>query len=226
MNKWIVGLAAVLLTPLANATLYQWEVNNGTASHGSTFDSILAQYDTDTELMTWRTDDLKDSNGVLADGFWLVTNDGPNNPKGDDGLAIFYADFNAGGLWAFEYNGQNNPTSYNSTEYLGDFSAGIINTGTQRGFSIDVSTIYDALDTDAPFDEQIGVWFHMTWNTKTQTDQNGQLTDWGYSNQRYYDRSGMDTDDVTPDPDPVPTPATLPLILLGLIGMRRMQKAR
>ena len=225
MNKWIVGLAAAVLTPFANATLYQYEVNNGTASGGTTFDSMLAQYDTDTQLMTWRTDNLQ-RNGQLADGFWLVTNDGPDNPKGDDGLAIFYADFNDNALWAFEYNGQNNPNSYVSSEYLGDFSAGIINTGTQRGFSIDVSTIYDALSTDVPFDDQIGIWFHMTWNTDTTVDQDGRLIDWDFSQQRYYDRAGMDTLDVTPDPDPVPTPATLPLILLGLIGMRRMQKAR
>ncbi|MFK7976277.1 MAG: hypothetical protein AB8C02_09075 [Halioglobus sp.] len=225
MNKWIVGLAAAVLAPLANATLFQYEVNNGSMSGGATFDSLQAQYDTDTSVMTWQTDNLQ-RNGVLADGFWLVTNDGPNNPKGDDGLAIFYADFNAGGLWAFEYNGQNNPSSYNASEYLGDFSAGVINSGSKRGFSIDVSTIYDALSTDAPFDDQIGIWFHATWGTLTKTDIDGRLAAWDYSAQRYYDRSGMDTEVLNPDPDPVPTPATLPLILLGLIGMRRMQKAR
>lgn len=225
MKKWIVGLAAAVLAPLANATLFQYEVNNGSMSNGTTFDSLLAQYDTDTSLMTWQTDNLR-RNGALADGFWLVTNNGPNNPKGDDGLAIFYADFNNNGLWAFEYNGQNDPSSYTSSEYLGDFSAGIINAGNTRGFSIDVSSIYGALATDAPFDDEIGIWFHSTWNTQTVTDNSGQLTNWSFSNQAWYDRSGLPTEDVTPDPDPVPTPATLPLLILGLIGLRRMQKAR
>lgn len=225
MKNWIVGLAAVVLAPLANATVYQYTDTNGTMGNGGSFDSLFAEYDTDTSLMTWSVDNMT-RNGTDMDGFWLVTNDGPDNPKGTDGLAIFYADFNSNSLWAFAYNGQNNAGSYNATEYLGDFSAGVINSGDTRGFSIDVSSIYANLPTSAPFGADLGIWFHASFGTTTSTDQNGRLTDWDFDNQGWYDRANLVTTTPGPDPDPVPAPATLPLLVLGLLGLRRMRKAR
>lgn len=224
IRHFFAGILTMALVPAANAALLQFEKTNVAFGNGAQADSIFAQYDTDTSVMTWTTDNLT-RNGNLADGFWLVTNDGPDNPKGSDGLAIFYADFNANSLWAFGYNGQNNPASYTSTEYLGDFSAGIINAGTTRGFSIDVSSIYGALPTSAPFGEEIGVWFHGTWGTQTQTNQDGRLVNWSFRHQAWYDRAGLPTEIIEPDPDPVPAPATLSLILMGLLGLRRLRAA-
>jgi len=213
------------LAPLANAALLQFETTNVVLGNGATADRISTQYDTDTALMTWTVDNLT-RNGDLLDGFWLVTNDGPSNPKGTDGLAIFYADFNTNALWAFAYNGQNNPASYTSTDYLGNYSGGVINSGTTRGFSIDVSSIYGALPTDAPFGAELGIWFHASWSTQTQINQDGRLTNWEYQHEAWYDYAGLRTQIIEPDPDPVPAPATLSLLLLGLFGLRRLHVSR
>lgn len=223
MRNLIIGLAATALAPLANATIHQYEdldVNMGNSGH---VDGLFAEYDTETSVMTWSVDNLTKA-GAEMDGFWLVTNNGPDNPKGDDGLAIFYADFNSSSIWAFAYNGQNNPNSYADSEYLGDFSAGMFDTGTTKGFSMDVSSIYSSLSTSAPFGEEIGIWFHATFDTDTQTNNDGRLTDWDISTQSWYDRAGQLTLEGDPTPDPIPVPATLPLLVIGLLGLRRMQK--
>lgn len=214
------------MAPMANATIHQYEnldVNLGGGGSGH-MDGLFAEYDTDTSMMTWSIDNLTRA-GSEMDGFWLVTNNGPANPKGEDGLAIFYADFNSNSIWAFAYNGENNPGSYSDSEYLGDFSGGIINSGTTKGFSIDVSTIYDSLSTSTPFDDEIGIWFHASFGTETKTHPDGRLGAWGYDAQSYYDRSGLPTTEGDPTPDPIPVPATLPMLLIGLLGLRRMHKA-
>ena len=213
----------MLLAPVATATIYQFEEQDLSIARQTTIGSIFAEYNTETSVMTWEVDNI-DRLGEKADGFWLVTNNGPENPKGDDGLAIFYADFSSSSLWAFAYNGKNNPSSYNNSEYLGDFSDGTYSFGSTFGFSIDVSSIYDNLSTDAPFDEQIGIWFHPNFGLVSEVDQDGRLTDWKFDMQTWYDSSGRDTTTVEPDPDPVPTPATLPMLLLGLAALRRKQK--
>lgn len=223
MKRWAIGLAATVLAPLANATIHQYEDLDVNMGNGGHVDGLFAEYDTDTSVMTWSVDNLTRA-GSEMDGFWLVTNNGPDNPKGDDGLAIFYADFNSSSIWAFAYNGENNPSSYSDSEYLGDFSAGIIDAGTTRGFSLDVSSIYASLPTSSPFDDEIGIWFHATFDTDTETNTDGRLTDWDISAQSWYDRSGQSTTEGDPTPDPIPVPATLPLLVIGLLGLRRMQK--
>ncbi len=222
MKQTLIGLAALVMAPLASADIYQYSVDNFALGNGGSMDNLFAEYDDSTGNMTWQIDNAL-WNGDLMDGFWLVTNDGPDNPKGDDGLAIFYADFNAGSLWSFAYNGQNNPNSYTSGEYLGDFSAGLINSGAILGFSMDVSSIYAQLPTSVPFDDQIGVWFHPTWGTSTITDENGRLIAWSYKHASWYDRAGKDTVTIEPDPN-VPVPAPLLLIATALIGLGYSRK--
>lgn len=225
-----VGATALLTIAAANAAqavVYQYSDASG-MGNGAAFDSLVTTYDTDSGVLTWTTENLR-RNGELMDGFWLVTNNGPSNPKGDDGLAIFYADFDANSLWAFEYNGQNNPYSYSAGEYLGDYSPGLFQAGDIQGFSLDVTSVYDQLSTDAPYDDQIGIWFHATFGTETQADPNGVLESWSYNAQSWYDRSGRPTIEVEPDPDPnnpVPAPATLPMVLLALLGLRKSLMAR
>ena len=197
--------------PFANATVFQYQDGPGSFGNGGTFDSIFAEYSTGTSQLTWEVDNAV-KNGSLMDGFWLVLNDGLNNPKGSDGLAIFYGDYNADRLWAFEYNGQNNPNSYASQGYLGDLSSSLIESGTKRGFSLDVSTIFNSLPTSAPFGDQIGIWFHPTWGTLTFAGAQDRLTDWNYESQSWYDRSGQPTAQV-------PEPASLALLALGLAGI-------
>lgn len=83
MKKWIVGVAATLLVPLANAALFQYEANNVAPGRGGSFDSLVAQYDTSTSLMAWSADNLV-RNGHLMDAAF------------DDGIVTwFYTSWNA-----------------------------------------------------------------------------------------------------------------------------------
>ncbi len=218
-------LAGLLMTTcsVASADLIQYSRGAGSfGGNGASFDGISTSYDTGTQILTWEVDNAR-KNGALMDGFWLVLNDGPSNPKGGDGLAIFYADFvNHGGsdntgLWVFEYNGQNNPSSYQSHEYFGNFSSGLIDSGDIRGFELDVSSIYSQLATDAPYDDQIGIWFHPTWGTLTGVDNTGQLDSWWYRSQGWYDAAGRDTTRVS-------EPSVLMLFGLGFLGLRLTRK--
>jgi len=217
MKKLTLSMIVAVYTPLANATIYQYQDGPGNFGNGGTFDTIFAEYNTVTSYLTWEVDNAR-KDGQLMDGFWLVLNDGPNNPKGSDGLPIFYADYNSDRLWVFGYNGQNNPNSYQSQDFLGEFSSSLTESGTNRGFSLDVSDIFSSLLASVPFDDQIGIWFHPTWNTQTYTD-NGQdqLVDWQYSTQSWYDRSGRPTTQV-------PEPSSLVLLAVGLLGINAFRR--
>lgn len=226
--------AALCYSSVSAAVIYDFSEGPGSFGNGGTFDSISTSYSTNTSVLTWEVENAQ-KNGALMDGFWLVLNDGPNNPKGDDGLAIFYADFvdydNAGsadniGLWAYEYNGQNSPNSYSQTDFLGDLTPGLIDNGTTRGFSIDVSSIFSQIATPFPYDDEIGIWFHPTWNTFSTTNAINNITNWTYGSQSWYDRSGQAT---TPGLEPgptVPEPSTLAVFALGLFGLSLVRAKR
>lgn len=219
MKNVLLALLAMTLAPLANATTYRYADFDVELPNGASFDAIFAEYDTSTSTMTFAVDNLN-KGGALLDGFWLVTNDGSDNPVGEDGLAILYADFNTSSLWAFAYNGENDPTSYSSTDYLGDFSSGIFSAGTVQGITLDVSSIYANLATNGPFDELIGIWFHPTWNTMTETDATGRLVDWEFSSQTWLDIPGWGTTTV------VPVPGALLLYACALFGLGLVRKAK
>jgi len=227
MNSWLkVSLlgSTLLAAPAAMATTYSFETGPGHFGNGGSYDSISTSYNDWTNVLTWEVDNAV-KNGQEMDGFWLVVNDGPDNPKGTDGLAIFYADFvdtdGAGtndniGLWAFEYNGQNNPNSYASTAYLGSFMSALVDTGTTRGFSLDVSGIYSMIAATQPYGAELGVWFHPTFGYQSRVDANGRLIDWSGGTQSWYDKANLQTTITTAS---VPEPATLGLVLLGAAGL-------
>lgn len=214
----VLALAAMVYAPASMATLFELNVGAGNFGNGGSYDSIFTQYNDASGDLTWEVDNAV-KNGSIMDGFWVVLNDGPDNPKGTDGLAIFYADFTQDTLWAYAYTGANNALSYTQGPLLESFN-GLTNSGTTRGFSVNVSNVYSQIGSEHPYSEEVGIWFHPTWGTNTSTDRDGALTAWGFATQSWYDRAGQDTT-VT-----VPEPAPLALLALGLVAFFfRKQKA-
>ncbi|MFW5426576.1 MAG: VPLPA-CTERM sorting domain-containing protein [Methylophagaceae bacterium] len=228
MKKTMLYLLTVvfsLLAANASAATFSYERTNGTlgGSAGGTFDSISSSYNQTTNQLDWAI-----TNGQMAagavDGFWLVLSSGPNPKSSDKQLAIVYADFNSNTLLAYTYNGLNNANSITSPGVLiGDFSAGIINSGNTVGFSIDVSSINSFYDTNVEPDwegmqygENIGVWFHTTVGTSiTGNAQSGY--NFGYRRQAWYD-TNMENTTV------VPVPAALFLFAPALAGFATMRR--
>ena len=224
MTKIITGLLVLLLAPLANATIYRYAQPNTDLAGGGSFDFLFTEYDTSTSVMTWAVDNIR-LGGELMDGFWLVTNNGPDNPAGEDGLAIMYADFTTSSLWAFAYSGELEPSSFSTEEYFGNFSAGLFsgalyeNLGNVLGFSINMDSIYANLLSSQPFDENIGIWFRPTWGTVTDTDATGRLTSFSSSGFSWYDIAGGST-------TVVPLPGALLLYGSALFGLSLVRRTR
>ncbi len=217
----VLALAAMAYVPTSFATVYEFNTGPGTfgrTSHNATYDSIFTRYDDSSNVLTWEVDNaVKDGN--LLDGFWVVLNDGPDNPKGTDGLAIFYADFTADSLWVYSYTGANNALSYTEGPLLDSFS-GLTSTGTTRGFSVNVANAYSQVGTSQPFSAQVGIWFHPTWGTTSVTNRDGSLDSWGFQSQSWYDRAGQNTVVTVPEPTP------FILLAIGLFAfLSRKQKA-
>lgn len=225
--KSLLIFSALVLPMTASATLFSYEdtsANNGGMSDSLT--SLSTTYDSSSEVFTWDT--TFNSTGV--DGFWLVVNNGPN-PKSSDvnELSIIYGDLINNKWSAFVYNGLNNSNSYNSPGIFLD-SGSLTSDSTSFSLSLDASGINDwAILNPAPnntdytgiaFDEKVGIWFHISRGSSFSYDGSGVLTDYSYSSQGWYDKSGLDATNI-------PEPASIALMTLGLFGMgftRRFKK--
>jgi len=100
----------------AHADIYafDWEYGDpgsmGLNMRAGTFESVYAEYDSDTERFLWQTT----FSDQITQGYTLAVNDGPN-PKGHAGeLALIYFDATTVDpvVSVYAYNGENTQTSY------------------------------------------------------------------------------------------------------------------
>ncbi len=117
----LVLLTAVLFVSQVSATEYeliQTEAGipncaSDAKAQAGDLKKIVTRFDSVSNEFYWEAT-FQDCNGTLPNGFWLVTNNGPN-PKGHAGeLAIFYFDASNPAdvvVTAYAYNGKN-PLSY------------------------------------------------------------------------------------------------------------------
>lgn len=234
----IVAMAGLCLSGMASATVYSYSVDNPSGSTGAgDITRFSATYDDVSENLSWSTT-IREQNGFLADGFWLVLSDG-ENPKNDvNEYAILYGDIASGNISAYAYNGVNSASSWQTPGDHIETLVGILSVddsvANQRtfGFSLDGTNI-NAHDPDnslvatddwdgVSFGPKIGIWFHAVVfdGLGAAYDLQNKLTSFDYSRQSWYDTSMKDT-------SVVPVPAAVWLFgsaLLGLAGFSRRRK--
>jgi len=198
----------------ALADLFVFEdlsANNG--GFADKLDSVAGSYNDISEQFTWDVEFNADPTDV--DGFWLVVNNGPN-PKSSNTneLAIMYGDLDTNILTTYVYNGQNSASSWsNPGIYLQTDSF----TSDSNSFSIDLNAAAindwssNPLYTGISFDENIGIWFHISTGSNFVYDGN-EIDLYNFSSQGWYDRANLTTTSV-------PEPFSFSLLMLGLIGL-------
>lgn len=227
----LVAAAAVWSTAAQAAPIYEYDISNPNQNNAAgQILNISTSFDAGSSQLSW-THQIADVGSKASNGFWLVLSGGAN-PKGTvDQLAIFYGDAAKGVLTAYEYNGQNNASSYsNPANLLGtyalnyshdagvgtfnfDFDASVLNDYTQHS---NLSSNWEG----AQFGQQIGIWFHPTLGATFKYDSQGAITSLNTGTTGWHDSANQQT--ITQ----VPEPATLALFGLALTGFGLSRRRR
>lgn len=196
--------------------LTPYDIEGGYSGKAGQIKAINMSYNSASEKLSFqmKIDDM-------ADGFTLALSPG-DNPKGELGeLALIYFDASDPAnpvVTIYEYNGQNNASSYNNPGNLilssisnpELFSIEVMQMGGNEVFSfmVDANAINDYLAnpewTGIEFGEQVGIWLHPVKGLSTDYDDNGALEQWSFTKQGWYDTTG--------DGEPTEVKETKPLI--------------
>lgn len=211
------AIASVLLVTSypASATLYHYtDLNANNGGMSDRLDTVSTTFNSDTEAFTWNTTFNSDPTDV--DGFWLVVDNGPN-PKSSDvnELAIMYGDMATGTLTTYVYNGLNSANSWNTPGIYLQTDAFTV-TDDSLSLAIDATSI-NAWSADPDyagisFDDNIGIWFHISVGSSFSYDAQDLITSYDFSQQGWYDLADRST-------TVIPEPATTALLGLGLLVM-------
>ena len=230
----LLTTASVLLASApAFATTFTFDSSNlpGATEAGIT-KSITTSYNDNTDLFKWSsTYQRNKTTGLLADGLWLVANDGPN-PKGHAGeLAIYYLDGINQKVSIYEYDGSNSANSWATPgNFLGSTGLNVSKNGNDEitfGFELDATDLngkaLSPIWKGTSFDKNIGLWVHGVTGLDAKYDANGKLTKFKYSgNQSYYDSNN---NQATAVPEPASTVALGLFAVAGAFVKRTKQSA-
>lgn len=235
-----IGALAVAAS-MASAAEYQWNwtaAQGGVNNAGGVFETINASYDSTTQRFVW---DVVFSNQVTRGYTLAVnTGPNPKGHAGELALIHFDAtNLGTPKVTAYAYNGQNAINSWidgngavagnqtpdiiksaSDTSWIN--TASVTDAAGKRRFLLDVNVasinghtpLYPSGQNDwtgVQFSNMIGLWFHTFTGLYTTYGGQGQLCDWNFNQQGWFDASNIQT-------ILVPLPAGAWMGMAGLIG--------
>jgi len=239
MAQKLVSAIAILLLFASGSTYsnfidqtgaFNYTEENPDGSNGAgdlTFLSITYDLEVDNLFGSFN---LVERDDKLANTGWMVLSPG-DNPKGSEGdHGILYMDFLSGDSWLYQYNGQNNPSSYRDSSLLAFFESSLEVTEGDQSRSVEFN--YDLGGVDAPsdtwtglsFGEQVGIWFHGLVGEFSANEDGIQRYRSTARGQVWHDSSNTTTVQV-PEIDAAGLPLA-GMLLLSVLAIYREKRAK
>jgi hypothetical protein len=214
--KTVLIFSCMVAAASSQAGLYEFEANPTIGgSVGNQVEKIHSTFDSNAQKFTWDVDFVGDPTPI--DGFWLVVNAG-ENPKASDvnELAIIYGDMATGIASTYVYNGANSATSINSPAILLQTDTFDTSSDSLR-LDISTNTINEWTSPDPDYtgisySTRIGVWFHVATGSNFTYNTDGDIIDFSFANQGWFDINNGVANEVT-------SPGSFAILGLSLLGM-------
>ena len=220
--------SVIAVTNPAQAATFEFDSAVGGNSNVGVHKQIKTSFNSDTEELSWSSTFSRNlNNGTLADGAWLVLNDGPNPKSHVQENTMFYFDGVNEKLTAYTYNGVNGSNSWqdNNSVYLGSWDLDVDRSADEVTFSFDMDMTDINSRTDLGndwqgtlFNDQIGIWFHGVSNVQAAYNADGSLSNFSYDSQGWFDAANLQA-------TKVPEPGALAgLAMVGLVAAKTLRR--
>lgn len=226
----LIAAPIIALANPAQAATFKFDSAVGGNSQVGIHKQITTSFDDETELLTWSsTFQINPKNQVLANGAWLVLNDGPNPKSHVQENTMFYMDGVNKKLTAYTYNGVNGSNSWtdSNSKFLDSWDLNVSESadGSERTFSfdLDMSEINNRTDLGDDwqgtlFGEEVGIWFHGVENVEASYKADGSLSQFSYASQGWFDAANLTATKV-PEPG-----AIAGLAMVGLLAAKTLRR--